>query len=171
LSIAPGVRHARRRARANGRTAAQRKRIWMTKRIIGVMIGLLILAGIFGGQQATATSSASQINWHTYKEGTEQARRQKKNVVIYFYADWCTYCVQMEKETFSDPSVIDFLNNKAIAIRIDVDHEKRIARQFGVRGLPATFLLLSNGHQVGPLPGFIPPRSYLAMLSRIFSQS
>jgi thioredoxin-related protein len=77
----------------------------------------------------------------------------------------------MEKETFADRAVIDFLNKKAVAVKVDVDQEKRIARQFGVRGLPATFLLMSNGRQVGPLPGFIPPRNYLAMLSKIFSQS
>jgi thioredoxin-related protein len=143
----------------------------MTKRIIGLAVGFIIVTGYFAGQRVTATPPAQQINWYAYQEGSDLARRQKKNIVIYFHAEWCTYCVQMEKETFTDPAVIDFLNKQAIAIKVDVDHEKRIARQFGVRGLPATFLLMTNGHQVGPLPGYIPPRNYLAMLSRIFSQS
>jgi thioredoxin-related protein len=92
-------------------------------------------------------------------------------MVIYFRADWCTYCGQMEKETFGDAAVIEFLNNQAIAVKVDVDQEKRIARLFGVRGLPATFLLMNNGEQVGPMPGFIPPRPYLSMLSKILSAS
>lgn len=132
---------------------------------------MVVVAGGLIGQQTTAKSSARQIDWYTYADGNDQARRQNKNMVIYFHAEWCAYCVKMEKETFTDPAVVDFLNNNAIAVKVDVDQEQRIARQFGVRGLPATFLLLANGHQIGPVPGFIPPRNYLAMLSRIFSQS
>jgi thioredoxin-related protein len=77
----------------------------------------------------------------------------------------------MEKETFGNAAVIEFLNSQAIAIKVDVDQEKRIARLFGVRGLPATFLLMHNGEQVGPMPGFIPPRPYLSMISKILSAS
>lgn len=143
----------------------------MLKYKIGLILGLIVLAGSFLGLHQPAKSSPEMINWYTYKEGTDQARRQNRNMVIYFHADWCTYCGQMEKETFHDAAVVDFLNNNAVAIKVDVDREKRIARQFGVRGLPATFLLLNNGQQVGPLSGFIPPRSYLAMLTKILSQS
>lgn len=143
----------------------------MSRFKIGLVVGIFVLSGFLFGPKVAEVSSAKQINWYTYQEGVDQARRHKKNMVIYFHADWCAFCVQMEKETFADKAVIEFLNNNAIAVKVDVDHEKRIARQFGVRGLPATFLLLKNGHQIGPMPGFIPPRNYVAMLSKIFSQS
>jgi thioredoxin-related protein len=143
----------------------------MSKYKIGLVVGLFVLSGWLFGPKVTEVSSAKQINWYAYQEGVDQARRQKKNMVIYFHADWCAFCVHMEKETFTDTVVIEFLNNNAIAVKVDVDQDQRIARQFGVRGLPATFLLLKNGHQIGPMPGFIPPRNYVAMLSKIFSQS
>ena len=54
---------------------------------------------------------------------------------------------------------------------VDVDKERQVARSFRVRGLPATVLLTRNGDQVGPMPGFIPPKSYLAMLNKILEQS
>ncbi len=143
----------------------------MLKYKIGLILGLAVVTGYVLSPGRPVVSSTATVKWHTYKEGTNLARRQSKDMVIYFHADWCTYCGQMEKETFGDAAVIDFLNNKAIAIKVDVDQEQRIARQFGVRGLPATFLLRNNGEQIGPLPGFIPPRAYLAMLSRILSPS
>ncbi len=143
----------------------------MLKYKIGLLAGLAILAGYFLFPNQSAVSDATEVKWFTYQEGTDLARRQKKNMVIYFHADWCTYCGQMERETFRNPAVIDFLNNRAIAIKVDVDQERRISRQFGVRGLPATFLLMNNGEQIGPMPGFIPPRAYLSMLSRILSAS
>ena len=143
----------------------------MLKYSIGLLAGLAIMAAYFLFPNQSGVSAATEVNWYTYREGTDLARRQKKSMVIYFHADWCTYCGQMERETFRNPAVIDFLNNRAIAIKVDVDQERRISRQFGVRGLPATFLLLQNGQQIGPMPGFIPPRAYLAMLSKIISQS
>ncbi len=143
----------------------------MLKYKVVLALGLALAVGYVFLPSKPVVSYAAAVNWHTYKEGTDLARRQKKNMVIYFHADWCTFCGQMEKETFGDAAVIDFLNKQTIAIKVDVDQENRIARQFGVRGLPATFLLLNNGKQVGPLPGFIPPRAYLAMLSKILSPS
>lgn len=143
----------------------------MLKYKLGIVVGLIVVTGYFLGLHRPAQSSPGQVNWYTYKEGTDLARRQNRSMVIYFHADWCTYCGQMEKETFRDAAVVDFLNANTVAIKVDVDEEQRIARQFGVRGLPATFLLLNNGRQIGPMPGFIPPRSYLAMLSKILSPS
>jgi thioredoxin-like negative regulator of GroEL len=63
------------------------------------------------------------------------------------------------------------MNNKVIAVKVDVDEEKSVARTFGVRGLPATVMLLRNGDKVGPMPGFIPPKNYLSMLTKIMEQS
>jgi thioredoxin-related protein len=132
------------------------------------MLTALLVGGAFSTPPAR---SANQINWYSYQDGMAEARQSGKSMVVYFYADWCTYCVRMQKETFGHDSVIEFMNNKVIAVKVDVDAEKKVARAFGVRGLPATVMLTRNGDQVGPMPGFIPPKSYLAMLTKIMEQS
>jgi len=135
-----------------------------------ILLAILSIALVFGGYPTTV-QSGEQIDWYGYDDGMAKARETGKNIVFYFYADWCTYCVRMQKETFSHDSVIDFLNNKVIAVKVDVDQNKDIARTYRVRGLPATVLLLRNGERVGPMPGFIPAKSYLAMLNKIMEQS
>jgi thioredoxin-related protein len=142
----------------------------MKIKIAGCLVILMALV-VLGVYPIDAARSGNQINWYTYDEGMTQARQSGKSIVFYFYADWCTYCVRMQKETFSHDSVIDFMNNRVIAVKVDVDKEKKVSRAFGVRGLPATVLLMRNGEQVGPMPGFIPPKSYLAMLNKIMEQS
>lgn len=134
---------------------------------------LAILAALlaFGLSSPEAAPSGKQINWYTYDEGMTVARQSGKSIVFYFHADWCTYCVRMQKETFAHDSVIDFMNTKVVAVKVDVDQERQIARSFRIRGLPATVLLMRNGDQVGPMPGFIPPKSYLAMLNKIIEES
>jgi len=136
-----------------------------------ILLAILSIALVFGGYPTTTVQSGEQIDWYGYDDGMAKARETGKNIVFYFYADWCTYCVRMQKETFSHDSVIDFLNNKVIAVKVDVDQNKDIARTYRVRGLPATVLLLRNGERVGPMPGFIPAKSYLAMLNKIMEQS
>ena len=138
---------------------------------IAVCLSILVALTVFWAFPADSTPSGKQINWYSYDDGMAAARQSGKSIVIYFHADWCTYCIRMQKETFTHASVINFMNDKVIAVKVDVDKEKKVARSFGVRGLPATVLLMRNGDQVGPMPGFIPPKSYLAMLTKIMAQS
>ena len=140
---------------------------------LSVIAGLVLLTSwlAVGTLPAEPVQSGDQINWHTYDEGTTQARQSGKSMVLYFYADWCSYCVRMQEETFSHASVVDFMNDKVVAVKVDVDEDKQLARSFGVRGLPATVLVNRSGEKVGPLPGFIPAKSFLAMLTRIMEQS
>lgn len=141
------------------------------KTTITVCLTILMALAVFWAFPVDSARSGKQINWYTYDDGMAEARRSGKSIVVYFHADWCTYCVRMQKETFTHDSVIDFMNTKVVAVKVDVDKEKKIARIFGVRGLPATVLLMRNGDQVGPMPGFIPPKNYLAMLTKIMEQS
>ena len=138
-----------------------------------VIAGLILLISwvAVGTLPAEPVKSGDQINWHTYDQGKTQARQSGKSMVLYFYADWCSYCVRMQEETFSHASVVDFMNDKVVAVKVDVDQDKQLARSFGVRGLPATVLINRNGDKVGPLPGFIPAKSFLAMLTKIMEQS
>ncbi|MGD9332685.1 MAG: thioredoxin family protein [Desulfobacterales bacterium] len=136
-----------------------------------VCLTLLMALTISGTLAADRTPSAKQIDWYSFEDGMAAARQSGKSIVVYFHADWCTYCVRMQKETFAHTSVIDFMNNRVIAVKVDVDKEKQIARTFGIRGLPATVMLLRNGDRVGPMPGFISAKRYLAMLNKIMAQS
>ena len=138
---------------------------------IAVCLTIMMALAVFWAFPMDSVRSGNQINWYTYDDGMAEARQSGKSIVIYFHADWCTYCVRMQKETFTHDSVIDFMNSKVVAVKVDVDREKKVARSFGVRGLPATVLLMRNGDQVGPMPGFISPKNYLAMLTKIMEQS
>jgi thioredoxin-related protein len=138
---------------------------------IAVCLTILMALAVFWAFPMDSVRSGNQIKWYTYDDGMAEARQSGKSIVFYFHADWCTYCIRMQKETFTHDSVIDFMNNKVLAVKVDVDKEKKVARSFGVRGLPATVLLMRNGERVGPMPGFIPPKNYLAMLTKIMEQS
>lgn len=113
------------------------------------------------------TMASDSIKWFSYQEGMVAGRIAKKKVFLHFYANWCVYCRKMAKETFQDPSVISYLNENYISIRVDFDKEGDIVSQYGVRGLPSTWFLTQTGERIGNVPGYIPPQALLSMLKEM----
>ncbi len=74
----------------------------------------------------------------------------KQTIALKYYADWCTSCNKIEKTIFSDPEVIERLDN-IITLQIDVtDYNaltKTLLAKFGVVGPPA-LLFFKNGKEL-----------------------
>jgi len=49
----------------------------------------------------------------------DQARAEGRTVVLDVYADWCIYCVQLERNTFPDPRVREVMAN-SLMLKVDV---------------------------------------------------
>ncbi len=116
-------------------------------------------------------ASSKRINWYTYKQGIELNEKEGKKIFLYFYADRCTYCKKMEKETFNDYSIVSYLNDNFIPIKVNSNKDIKIALDFGVRGLPATWFIAENGERISSLPGYIPPERLLNILKYISTDS
>ncbi|MFO7708602.1 MAG: DUF255 domain-containing protein [Desulfobacterales bacterium] len=114
---------------------------------------------------AGGAGATEKIEWHTYQAGMARSGMENKKVFLHFYADWCTYCVEMERKTFQNPTVIAALNRNFIPIRVDSDREKEISALFRVKGLPDSWFLAENGDIIGHRPGFIPAEQLLAILN------
>jgi thioredoxin-related protein len=94
---------------------------------------------------------------------------EKKKVFLYFHAEWCTYCVEMDRTTFKDPAVIAALNRNFIPIRVDSERETAPAALFRVKGLPDSWFLAESGEVIGHRPGFIPAEQLMKILNAVMS--
>jgi thioredoxin-related protein len=127
-----------------------------------MLLALLLTVAVQGTGQATAT-----ISWYEFDEGMARGREEGKKIYINFYSDLCRYCEAMERETFVDPSVVSFLRENFIAIRVNSDREKKIAADFRVRGLPDSWFMAETGRVIGHRPGFIPPTMFFKILQSV----
>ncbi len=118
-----------------------------------------------------SVSTNENVKWYSYDEGTRAGKKEGKKIFLSFYADWCTFCAKMEKETFKEPAVIKFLNQYFISIRVNTEKEGEIARKHFVRGLPMTWFLEPDGEKISSLPGYIPPEMFIQILQFIHSDS
>ena len=130
-------------------------------------IGVLLLVLLAGGVDCAA--AADRIEWHTYDAGMSRSKFEKKKVFLYFHAEWCTYCRDMDLKTFREPAVIGALNRNFIAIRVDSDREQAAAALFRVKGLPDTWFLSESGAVIGHRPGFIPADQLMKILDVVLS--
>ncbi len=125
---------------------------------------LLLMAG-----SPHLSAAADRIEWHTYDAGMSRSKFEKKKVFLYFYAEWCTYCRDMDLKTFKDPAVVGALNRNFIAIRVDSDREQAAATLFRVKGLPDTWFLSESGAVIGHRPGFIPADQLMKIFDVVLS--
>ncbi|MBI5580443.1 MAG: thioredoxin family protein [Deltaproteobacteria bacterium] len=126
---------------------------------------LILLLVLLAGGAASGLAAADKIQWHTYDSGMARSKFEKKKVFLHFYADWCTYCVEMERKTFKDPAVIASLNRNFIPIRVDSDREKQTASLYRVKGLPDTWFISESGEVIGHRPGYIPADQLMGILN------
>jgi thioredoxin-related protein len=130
---------------------------------------LIFLLALTAGGMNLASAASDLIDWHTYESGMSRSRFEKKKVFLFFYAEWCAYCRDMDHKTFKDPSVIGTLNRNFIPIRVDSDREQAAAALFRVKGLPDSWFLAESGDIIGHRPGFIPADQLMKIFNVILS--
>ncbi len=119
----------------------------------------------------SALADGGDIQWLSYAEGRQRGEAEQKKVFVVFEADWCRYCHQMEKETFSDSAVISYVNRNFIPVRVNSDKESQIAAKYNVRGLPSTWFISEKGDRIGNRPGYITTADMLNILKYIGTDS
>jgi len=121
--------------------------------------------------QSAGASDPQNIKWYTYNEGMKLGRKEGKKIFMHFWAEWCAYCTQMRNETFTDKSVIRYLNQNFISVKVDFDGEQTIAAKHKVRGLPDTHFLNEEGVRISNLPGFIGAELLIGILKYMHTDS
>jgi thioredoxin-related protein len=144
-----------------------RLRLWRTTGLLLLFaIGLLTPWGAQAGGKSTGG-----VKWYNYAEGAALSKQEGKKMFLTFYADWCSYCHKMDKESFRNPEIADYLNRHFISVKANSDKEAKLSREFFVRGLPSNWFVDANGEKIAGQPGYIPPQQLLQLLRFIQSDS
>ena len=98
------------------------------------------------------------------------ARAANQPVLVDFYADWCTACIEMDHKTFNHPPVIARLKSY-VFIKVDLTDSpdtKALTQRFGIFGPPAYLWFDANGEEItdARLMGFLDAEAFIAMMDR-----
>lgn len=72
------------------------------------------------------TQATAQVNWLTWEEAQERNKNEPRKIFVDVYTQWCGWCKKMDKETFSNPEIIKYLNKHFYAIKFDAETKEEI---------------------------------------------
>jgi len=73
-------------------------------------------------------------------------------MLVFFTANWCNFCREMEGDAFADPQVA-LLARKFVRVLVDADVESAVCEEFRVRGYPTIQFLSPRGVPLNRLTG------------------
>jgi thioredoxin-related protein len=105
----------------------------------------------------------------------KNAEKNDRIILIDFYTDWCGWCKVMDKKTYTDSHIIQYLNQKFYAVKFDAEGKDTVeykgkeysyvpslqCNQFaykllnGNMGYPTTVFMNATGEVLSPVPGYL----------------
>ena len=115
-----------------------------------------------------------------FNQGLEKAKKEKKNMLIDFYTDWCHWCKVMDEKTFSEKTVAEKLSKRFVTVRIDAEsntgsntfkghkfNNMEMTRAFGVTGFPSLIFISSEEEIITKIPGYVQAEQFAYILDYI----
>jgi len=72
------------------------------------------------------SQEASKIKWYTIQEAAKLSKKKPKKIFIDVFTDWCGWCKRMDATTFTNPVIIDYINQKYYAVKLDAERKDTI---------------------------------------------
>ena len=74
---------------------------------------------------STATLfSQNEINWLSWEEAMELSKTEDKKILVDMYTKWCGWCKKMDRSTFRNPYIVEYINNNYIPVRFDAEQKQ-----------------------------------------------
>jgi len=110
---------------------------------------------------------AAEIRWRPWGgPAFAEAKEQAKPVLLAISAVWCHWCHVMDETSYSDPAIIEHINERFIPVRVDNDQRPDVNARYNMGGWPTTALLTPEG-EVLYGGTYIPPEAMRQVLKQV----
>jgi thioredoxin-like negative regulator of GroEL len=117
-------------------------------------LGTAALTALVCAASARAGDVQDPFRNLSFDQALVLAETQKRIIFVDFYTTWCGPCQQMDATTWKDPKVMDPLERKTIALKIDAEKELALAKRYHVQAYPSLVLIKPDGTLLEVLVGY-----------------
>lgn len=114
-------------------------------------------------EQSNYGTGSLKIFNGTYKDAIEVAAKSNKRIFLDAYATWCAPCKALDKKTFTDVKVSNYLNENFIVFKFDVEKGEGIelAKKFKIESYPTLLVIDSQQRVVSQTTGYLNAEDFL----------
>lgn len=89
---------------------------------------VILLSGTNAVAQEKPKTEGEQagIKWMTFEEAVKKNKKKPKKIFIDVYTDWCGWCKKMDKETFLNPEVVEYLNKNYYPVKFNAEQKEAV---------------------------------------------
>lgn len=78
---------------------------------------------------AAKTVTPEGLSWYAIDDLDAMKDLQGKKVLVDMYTSWCGWCKVMDKKTFTDPQVVDYLNENFVLVKFNAEQKEPVTFQ------------------------------------------
>lgn len=129
-----------------------------------ILILLLVLTLSAATRARAADPAAIAWDWQTRPPAFDPAAIPSRSpILLYFSAEWCGFCKQMDRTTLADQTVR--LHVAMVAhVKLDFDQQEDLAKRFSIDGVPAFLLVNERGEEISRFVGATDPLTFINWL-------
>lgn len=141
-----------------------------TMKVLGFVILALLVQSCTSGTdsdvQSARSNTGSVFSKMKFEEGKDKATKDSKLFIVDATASWCGPCKRMEQTTWINPKVVEWFNERALAVQIDVDEQKQLSMDLKIEAMP-TIIVFKDGVEFDRVVGYKTSDELLAWLEDV----
>lgn len=150
---------------------------------IKLLIAFIAFGTLVSFQNVSETSE-KEINWMTLEEAIELQEKEPRKIIMDVYTNWCGPCKMLDKNTFHNEDVVDYVNEHYYAVKFNAEGSNAVtykdktyknpnydpakanrrnsvhefSRFLKVRAYPTMVFFDEKGDFIAPISGYLKPR-------------
>ena len=140
--------------------------------------------GTFLSFQNATIKAEKEINWITIEEAIELQKKEPRKIIMDVYTNWCGPCKLLDKNTFHNADVVDYVNENYYAVKFNGEGNDEVTfndktfknpnydpakanrrnsaheftRYLKVRAYPTMVFFDEEGKFIAPISGYLKPQ-------------